>query len=231
LLTAVTPDPQDQTINPAGLRRDYCLAGLQRADLPDDPLDLFRQWFDQALRANLLEPNAMVLSSCLNGQPSSRTVLLKAFDQRGLVFFTNTQSRKASQLATNPQVSVLFPWYALERQLSIEGTAEPISTAESFDYFRSRPRGSQIGAWVSHQSQVIRSRSLLEAQWHAMTERFRQGQIPLPPSWGGYRVQPTRFEFWQGRPNRLHDRFCYRRPSNRQHSDNDSSWLIERLAP
>lgn len=219
------------TPHPADLRRSYELGALRRDDLPPEPMELFREWFSQALEANLLEPNAMVLSTCLDGQPCSRTVLLKAFDQRGLVFFTNTASRKAAMIAANNQVSLLFPWYGLERQLSVEGTAEPISAGEAFAYFRSRPRGSQLGAWVSQQSRVIGSRSLLEAQWQAMKERFSHGEIPLPPAWGGYRVLAERYEFWQGRPNRLHDRFCYRRPSNGQQGNDHASWLIERLAP
>lgn len=211
--------------DPAELRRSYQLGNLRRSDLPADPLELFRQWFRQALDADLLEPNAMVLSTCLHDQPSSRTVLLKAFDQRGFVFFTNTASRKAEVIGANNRVSLLFPWYALERQLSIEGTAERISAGEAFAYFRSRPRGSQLGAWVSQQSRVIRSRSLLEAQWQAMSERFGNGEIPLPPAWGGYRVKPRHVEFWQGRRNRLHDRFRYQR------QDATNTWTIERLAP
>ncbi len=213
--------------DPAALRRSYQLGSLRRSDLPADPLELFRRWFDQALEADLLEPNAMVLSTCLNGQPSSRTVLLKAFDQRGFVFFTNTASRKAEALAANKRVSLLFPWYGLERQLSIEGAAERISMGEALAYFRSRPRGSQLGAWVSQQSRVIGSRSLLEAQWQAMRERFGNGEIPLPPAWGGYRVKPHQFEFWQGGRNRLHDRFRYQQ----RERANDPAWQIERLAP
>ena len=216
------------THNPADLRRSYELGALRRSDLPAEPIELFRQWFTQAQEAGLLEPNAMVLSTCLKGQPSSRTVLLKAFDQRGFVFFTNTASRKAKGIAANSRVSLLFPWYGLERQLSVEGHAEPISAAEAFAYFRSRPRGSQLGAWVSQQSQVISSRSLLEAQWQAMKERFSNGEIPLPPAWGGYRVKPHCFEFWQGRRNRLHDRFRYACLDGLEAA---GPWRIERLAP
>ena len=207
------------------------LSGLRRRDLPSDPVELFQRWFNQVLEAEILEPNAMVLSCCEGEQPNSRTLLLKAFDARGLVFFTNTLSRKARAIAANARVSLLFPWYALERQLSIEGKAQPISAADAFAYFRSRPRGSQIGAWVLQQSRVISSRALLDAQWQALQYRFRQGDIPLPPAWGGYRVEPTRFEVWQGLPNRLHDRFCYRRAPASEQPTEPTGWNVERLAP
>lgn len=212
----------------AGLRRDYRQAGLRRRDLLADPVAQFRLWFEQARRAELLEPNAMVLSSCDGQRPSSRTVLLKAYDQRGFVFFTNTGSRKAREIAVCPAVSLLFPWYGLERQVAIQGCASRISAAESLAYFLSRPIGSRLGAWVSQQSSVISSRQLLEMKWEEMRRRFADGDVPLPEAWGGYRVEPQEFEFWQGRENRLHDRFRYRRLDG---AAGTADWLIERLAP
>jgi pyridoxamine 5'-phosphate oxidase len=208
----------------AALRLNYGLAGLRRADLHPDPVEQFRRWFQQACDAQVLEPNAMVLGTSDGHRPSSRTVLLKAFDQRGFVFFTNYGSRKATDIAQQPAVSLLFPWYGLQRQLAILGQARRISLPESLAYFASRPFGSQIGAWVSQQSQVISSRSLLEQQWDNLRRRFSEGAVPLPDSWGGFRVEPVELEFWQGRENRLHDRFRYRRSA-------DGTWQIERLAP
>jgi pyridoxamine 5'-phosphate oxidase len=208
------------------LRQDYRQAGLRRRDLHADPVEQFRRWFLQAQEAGLLEPNAMVLSTSDGARPSSRTVLLKAFDQRGFVFFTNYGSRKATEIASQPQVSLLFPWYGLARQVAILGPATRISTAESLAYFASRPFGSQIGAWVSQQSQVISSRSLLEQKWQELQQRFHEGGVPLPSGWGGYRVEPLEFEFWQGSENRLHDRFRYRHEGAAE-----SDWTVERLAP
>lgn len=217
-------DPATPT-DPAQLRRDYRRQALRRADLDADPVAQFRRWFDQAVAAALDEPNAMVLGTSDGVRPSARTVLLKAFDERGFVFFTHYESRKASEIAAHPEVSLLFPWYGLERQVAILGRAERISAAESLAYFLSRPFGSRLGAWVSQQSAVIGSRSILEMQWQAMQRRFADGQVPLPPAWGGLRVVPFEFEFWQGRENRLHDRFRYRRPQP------GTAWIIERLAP
>ncbi len=220
----------------AALRRDYRQAGLRRADLHPDPVEQFRRWFEQARAAELLEPNAMVLSTSDGERPSSRTVLLKAYDQRGFVFFTNYGSRKAREIAVCPAVSLLFPWYGLERQVAIQGRASRISAAESLAYFLSRPIGSRLGAWVSQQSSVISSRQLLEMKWEEVRRRFASGEVPLPEAWGGYRVEPHDFEFWQGRENRLHDRFRYRRPDPAE-VDRDGAvqssqgWRIERLAP
>lgn len=207
----------------AGLRREYTRAGLRRADLQADPVAQFRKWFDEAVAAQLVEPNAMVVSTTDGNRPSSRTVLLKAYDERGFVFFTNYESRKSRDIAKNSNVSLLFPWYPLERQLSILGRAERIGAADSLAYFASRPHGSRLGAWVSQQSAVINSRRLLEMKWDEVKRKFAKGEVPLPSFWGGYRVVPSEFEFWQGRENRLHDRFRYTR--------GDGGWTIERLAP
>lgn len=216
----------------ADLRRDYRRGGLRRDDLASDPVEQFRHWFEQARSAELIEPNAMVLSSSDGRRPSSRTVLLKAFDQRGFVFFTNYGSRKAREIDATGVVSLLFPWYALERQVGILGPADRISTAESLAYFVSRPFGSRLGAWVSQQSAVISSRSILEMQWEHLKQRFADGEVPLPSGWGGYRVVPEEFEFWQGGENRLHDRFRYRRqPPGPEPEGGSSDWIIERLAP
>jgi pyridoxamine 5'-phosphate oxidase len=206
------------------LRRDYTQRGLDEADLNPDPFAQFELWFQQACEAELLEPNALVLSTVsAEGAPYQRTVLLKYFDRDGFVFFTNYSSRKAQHMAVNPQVSLLFPWYPLERQVAIVGTASKISAAESLRYFVSRPRNSQLGAWVSQQSAVISSRQLLEMQFEHMKEKFLHQEVPLPDFWGGYRVRPSSFEFWQGRPSRLHDRFLYSRQ--------DDTWAIARLSP
>lgn len=199
--------------------------GLSRSSLDPDPIRLFEQWYTAAIETALPEPNAMSLCTVdEGGQPYVRTVLLKLFDRQGFVFFTNFESRKARQIDRNPQVAALFPWVALARQVQITGRAERISTAESLRYFATRPRGSQIGAWSSPQSQVITSRSLLEAKVAEMKQRFAHGEIPLPDFWGGYRIVPSRIEFWQGRESRLHDRFLYTREPG-------GSWGIERLAP
>ena len=208
------------------LRSEYTLEGLTREQLSPDPFKQFELWFQQACTNNLPEPNAMCLATAsANSMPSQRIVLLKYFDRQGFVFFTNYESKKALQIAENSQVSLLFFWIALERQVQIVGNAVKISTAESFKYFVTRPRGSQIGAWCSQQSSVISSRQVLEMKFDEMKRRFHNQEIPLPSAWGGYRVVPQSFEFWQGRPNRLHDRFLYSR------SDLESAWKIERLAP
>ncbi|MCP9848952.1 pyridoxamine 5'-phosphate oxidase [Cyanobium sp. Morenito 9A2] len=209
----------------ASLRREYRLAGLRRSDLAADPVAQFRRWLSEATAAELPEPNALVLSSSDGLRCSSRTVLLKAFDGRGFVFFTNYGSRKARDIAACPQVSLLFPWYALERQVGVIGRAERISVGESLAFFASRPQGSRLGAWVSQQSAVINSRTLLELKWEEMRRKFAGGEVPLPDFWGGFRVVPREVEFWQGRENRLHDRLRYVR------STTGEPWLIERLAP
>ena len=207
----------------AELRRNYTRDGLRRGDLAADPVAQFRQWFADAVGAGLVEPNAMVLATTDGIRPSSRTVLLKAYDERGFVFFTNYGSRKAGDIAANAHVSLLFPWYPLERQVGILGRAERISAAESLAYFASRPHGSRLGAWVSQQSSVINSRKFLEMKWDEIRRKFAEGEVPLPSFWGGFRVVPSEVEFWQGRENRLHDRFRYTRTGE--------AWTIERLAP
>jgi len=205
------------------LRRNYTRDGLRRADLDPDPIGQFRTWFGEAVAAELVEPNAMVLATTDGKCPSTRTVLLKAYDERGFVFFTNYGSRKARDIAIDANVSLLFPWYPLERQVGILGQAERISAAESLAYFTSRPHGSRLGAWVSQQSAVINSRKLLEMKWDEMKRKFADGEVPLPSFWGGFRVVPSEVEFWQGRENRLHDRFRYSRSGD--------VWTVERLAP
>lgn len=205
-------------------RKEYSDKGLHRADLNAEPMAQFEKWFAQAVEFKLHEPNAMSLATVDgSGMPLLRTVLLKYFDASGFVFFTNYESRKAEQITFNPQVSLLFPWITLERQVIIQGRAEKISPAESLKYFTSRPRESQIGAWVSSQSSVISSRKLLMQKLSEIKEKFSQGEIPLPSFWGGYRVKPETIEFWQGGPARLHDRFLYKH--------GDSGWSIDRLSP
>jgi len=213
-------------MNLADMRAAYSAAGISRAELRDDPVNQFRVWFDQACESGITEPNAMSLATAWrDGRPVVRTVLLKQFDHRGFVFFTNLESRKAKMLAENPQAALLFPWVALERQVMITGAVEKVSLADAAAYFITRPVGSQLAAWASPQSSVISSRALLETKWEEMKRKFADGKIPLPSFWGGYRVLPEVFEFWQGRANRMHDRFQYTR---QERSDN---WAIERLAP
>jgi pyridoxamine 5'-phosphate oxidase len=212
-------------MNVDDLRIRFMQQGLPRAALDPDPYKQFEQWFGVAIDSGISEPTAMCLATVApDGQPWQRTVLLKIFDRQGFVFFTNYSSRKAEQIADNPKVSLLFPWHPLGRQVKVTGAAEKISAAESLKYFVTRPRGSQIGAWASPQSQVIKSRSLLNAAVDEMKQKFAAGHIPLPPHWGGYRVTPDTMEFWQGRENRLHDRFIYRQIAV-------GNWSIERLAP
>jgi pyridoxamine 5'-phosphate oxidase len=208
----------------AEFRKEYSDRGLRRDELNPDPVAQFSAWFIQATGLAVHEPNAMTLATVdENGMPFQRTVLLKYYDHDGFVFFTNYGSRKAAQIAANPNVCLLFPWITLERQVIIQGRAERISTAESLRYFASRPRESQIGAWVSNQSEVISSRKFLMQKLAEIRDKFNHGEIPLPSFWGGYRVVPQAIEFWQGGPARLHDRFLYRK--------NDQGWHIERLSP
>lgn len=210
----------------ANLRQEYTLNGLRREQLNVDPFQQFELWFQQACNADLPEPNAMNLATVAStGEPTQRIVLLKYFDRQGFVFFTNYESRKARQIEENSQVSLLFFWIGLQRQVQIRGNAVKISQGESLKYFMTRPRGSQIGAWCSAQSSIITSRTILELKFEEMKQKFQNKEIPLPSSWGGYRVIPSTFEFWQGRENRLHDRFLYCQLQS------ESDWEIQRLAP
>lgn len=211
--------------------RQYLRDSLDRADLDDDPFVQFERWFSEADQAELPQPNAMSLATADgDGAPSLRTVLLKSFDRRGFVFYTNHGSRKAEEIGVNPQVAALLAWIPLERQIKIHGRAERLSAIDSFAYFATRPRGSQLGAWCSPQSQVISDRRILEEKLREVTERFRNREIPLPQAWGGYRIVPQTIEFWQGRQDRLHDRFRYRQVERGADSV-DAAWVIERLAP
>ena len=234
-------------MNPADIRRDYSAGALKREDLNADPLQQFQDWFARASGQNNasrwrkigialfklwhallghspVDVNAMTLATVdKNGKPSTRTVLLKGVDDRGFIFYTNYDSRKGRELAENPNAALTFFWPDLERQVCIAGTVSKLSQSESESYFKSRPRGSRLAAWVSNQSDVVPNREALEKKWNEMAAKF-PNDIPLPPNWGGYVLKPERIEFWQGRLNRLHDRFCYRRQP-------DNSWELERLSP
>jgi pyridoxamine 5'-phosphate oxidase len=209
----------------ADLRKDYALAGLNEKDLARDPFRQFEKWFQEAEAAKITEPNAMTLATAnREGRPSARTVLLKGLDGRGFVFYTNYEGRKGRELEANPRASLVFPWIVLERQVIIEGTITKVAREESAAYFHSRPRASQLGAWVAQQSVVIPGRATLEEAMKALEKKHTGADVPLPPNWGGYRVAPETIEFWQGRRSRLHDRLRYRR-------EKDGSWIVERLAP
>jgi pyridoxamine 5'-phosphate oxidase len=208
----------------ADLRKDYSLAGLAEADLARDPFRQFEKWFQEAEAAKLTEPNAMTLSTATrDGRPAARTVLLKGFDGRGFVFYSNYESRKGRELHDNPHAALLFPWVALERQVIIEGKVTRVAREESEAYFHSRPRASQLAAWISQQSSVISGRSVLEDGMKTVEQKYAGQTVPLPPHWGGWRLMPETVEFWQGRRSRLHDRLRYRREKD--------GWAIERLAP
>jgi pyridoxamine 5'-phosphate oxidase len=208
----------------ADIRREYARASLDEAHVAPEPMAEFHRWFTQALEAKVLEPNAMALATATReGVPSVRVVLLKGYDERGFVFFTDYRSRKATELAENPRASLCFQWSELERQVRISGTVERTSIEESQSYFSTRPYGSRLGAWASHQSRVIPSRTELERGLLEVQRRFPTDEVPLPPHWGGYRLRPDEVEFWQGRENRLHDRIRYARDGG--------SWKVERLSP
>lgn len=211
--------------NVADLRKDYQLQGLSETDADRNPFKQFQVWFDQALAAQLPEPNAMTVATVTkSGNPRARVVLLKNFDERGFVFYTNYHSNKAQELADNPQAAIAFWWAELERQVRIEGRVLKVSDRESDEYFHSRPFNSRLGAWASEQSQVIESREVLEQSLQDLKTKYENQHIPRPPHWGGFRVIPTAIEFWQGRPSRLHDRLLYSLLD-------DGSWQIERLSP
>lgn len=208
----------------ADLRREYARARLDQAAVDPDPIVEFARWFDEALKAQAVEPNAMTLATVgEGGTPSARVVLLKGFDERGFVFFTDYRSQKGQELQRNPRAALVFYWPELERQIRVTGSTATISRAESEAYFRTRPRTSRISAWVSEQSKVIASRNALDDRVPDMEKRFPGDDVPLPPHWGGYRVAPEMIEFWQGRESRLHDRIRYVRQ--------EKSWRIERLSP
>ena len=206
----------------SNLRKEYLKSGIVKDDLKSNPIEQFSLWFDQAIEANIIEPSAMSLATS-DDYIGIRTVLLKFFDDKGFVFFTNYESKKSKQIQNNPQAALLFPWLALERQVKIIGSVEKITKLESLKYFSSRPKDSQIGAWSSQQSSRISSRAILVDQFAVMKKKFANGEIPLPEFWGGYRVVPQSIEFWQGRESRLHDRLIYER--------NDHGWDISRLSP
>lgn len=207
----------------ADLRKDYMQGALDEADAKPNPFDLFKQWFDEALKAELPEPNAMTLATVnAQGKPAARIVLIKGLDERGLTFFTNYESRKGQEIEANPNGCLLFHWTELERQVRIEGTIEKVSPEESDEYYASRPLGSRIGAWASPQSQMLPNRDALQALVDTKASELGANP-PRPPQWGGYRLRPSYFEFWQGRPSRLHDRLAY--------TLGDLRWEISRLAP
>ena len=207
------------------LRKEYTRSGLKESDAASDPIEQFRSWFDEALAADLHEPNAMTLATATpEGRPSARVVLLKGFDERGFVFYTSYVGRKSGELETNPNCALVFYWGELERQVRVEGRASRVSEEESDEYFGSRPRGSRLGAWASEQSRPVEGRGALEERLRGLEAEYEGREVPRPPFWGGYRVEPEVIEFWQGRENRLHDRLVYHRSDN-------GEWGRERLQP
>ena len=211
------------TVDLTNLRKEFRQTGLNRSELDSDPFKQFSLWFTQAIKVGIVEPSAMSLATADESEIGIRTVLLKHFDDKGFVFFTNYSSKKSQQIEVKPQAALLFSWLDLGRQVKIIGSVEKITTLESIKYFASRPKDSQLGAWASQQSVTISSRSLLVSQFESMKNKFSKGEVPLPDFWGGYRVIPQSIEFWQGRESRLHDRFIYQR--------SETDWSINRLSP
>ncbi len=205
------------------LRIELRKRGLSRSNLDDDPVKQFSLWFTEAIDSGIVEPSAMSLATADESEIGIRTVLLKYFDDKGFVFYTNYKSKKSRQIETRPEAALLFSWLTLERQIKIVGSVEKVSSLESIKYFASRPKDSQIGAWASKQSTTISSRDILQSQFESMKQKFSSGEVPLPDFWGGYRVIPRTIEFWQGRESRLHDRFVYQR--------SEDGWTISRLSP
>jgi len=212
-------------MNTDDLRLQFMQQGLHQSELNPNPIKQFEAWYGEVVASKIHEPGAMSLATVdADGQPWQRIVLLKLYDERGFVFFTNYESHKANQIAVNSSVSLLFPWHALGRQMMVTGEAEKVSTVESLKYFATRPRGSQLGAWASGQSQMISSRSILETMVDSMKQKYANQEVPLPPFWGGYRVKPKAIEIWQEQKNRLHDRFIYQK-------NETGEWFSQRLAP
>ena len=222
---------ENERVTLASLREEYTLGGLDEADLDPKPVAMLERWLEEAIRAGLYDPTAMVVTTVsATGRPSSRIVLLKGLTEEGLVFFTNYSSRKGEELAGQPDCAVVFPWHPLQRQVRVEGVATRLSDEENDAYFAGRPRESQLGAWASPQSKVVPSREQLDARYAEAATRFGDGPVARPPYWGGFRITPDTFEFWQGRQGRLHDRFRYRfSPTAAQAAG--KAWHVERLAP